>query len=203
MELFKVSLSKCLKCEMTMQDKVNLLKKIMDYCTIFSADSIIFDLEIAEDVTTAGVFYGQQTLNRLERDGVRYFIGGDWYYDNPENRTPFRTRRIQTLTEINIDAILDTWLAELKKTIENEVKNGLWEGFEDNPLRLAANMEDIFEDYIQWDKAFGYRKYSVEIGHKIEVFADDEDDAIEQAKEIYRTELKYNEPTYYADIILN
>ena len=203
MELFKVSLSKCLKCEMTMQDKLNLLQKIMDYCINIPADSIIFDLEIEEDVAKAAVFYGEQTLNRLEHDGVRYFIGGEWYYDNPENRTPFRTRRIQTLTEINIDAILDTWLAELKKAINDEVRRGVWEGCEDNPQRLAANMEDIFEDYIQWDKSFGYRKYSVEIGHKIEVFADDEDDAIEQAKEIYRTVLKYNEPTYYADIILN
>ena len=203
MELFKVSLSKCLKCEMTMQDKVNLLKKIMDYCTNIPADSIIFDLEIAEDVSTAAVFYGGQTLNRLESDGVRYFIGGEWYYDNPENRTPFRTRRIQALTECNIDAFLDIWLAELKKTIENEVKKGLWEGCEDNPQRLAGCMEDLFGDYIQWDKALGFRRYSVEITHKVEVFADDEDDAIEQAKEIYRTELKYNEPTYYADIILN
>lgn len=203
MELFKVSLSKCLKCGMAMQDKLNLLQKIMDYCTNILDGSIIFDLEEAEDVAKAAVFYGGQSLNRLESDGVRYFIGGEWYYDNPENRTSFRTRRIQTLTEINIDAVLDTWLAELKKAIENEVKNGLWEGCEDNPQRLAANMEDVFEDYIQWDKAFGYRKYSVEIGHKIEVFADDEDDAIKQAKEIYRTELKYNEPTYYADIILN
>lgn len=203
MELFKVSLSKCLKCGMAMHDKLNLLQKIMDYCTNLPDNSIIFDLESEEDAAKAAVFYGGQTLNRLESDGVRYFIGGEWYYDNPENRTPFRTRRIQTLTEFNIDAILDTWLAELKKTIENEVKNGLWEGCEDNPQRLAVNMEDKFEDYIQWDKAFGYRKYSVEIGHKIEVFADDEDDAIKQAKEIYRTELKYNPPTYYADIILN
>ena len=203
MELFKVSLSKCLKCGMVMQDKLKLLQKIMTYCTTKPDDSVIFDLELAEDVANAAVFYGGQTLNRLESDGVRYFIGGEWYYDNPENRTPFRTRRIQTVTEFNIDAILDTWLAELKKTIENEVKKGIWEGCEDNPQRLAVIMEDIFEDYIQWDKAFGYRKYSVEIGHKIEVFADDEDDAIEQAKEIYRTELKYNEPTYYADIILN
>lgn len=203
MELFKVSLSKCLKCGMAMQDKLNLLQKIMDYCTIIPDDSIIFDLKEAEEEAKAAVFYGGQTLTRLERDGVRYFIGGDWYYDNPENRTPFRTRQIQTITEFNIDAILDTWLAELKKTIENEVKNGLWEECEDNPQRLAANLEDIFEDYIQWDKAFGFRRYSVEITHRVEVFADDKDDAIEQAKEIYRTELKYNEPTYYADIILN
>ena len=203
MELFKVSLSKCLKCGMAMQDKLNLLQKIMTYCEPKPDDSVIFDLESEEDAAKAAVFYGGQTLTRLESCGVRYFIGGDWYYDNPENRTPFRTRRIQTVTEFNIDAILDTWLAELKKTIENEVKKGFWEGCEDNPQRLAANMEDIFGDYIQWVKAFGYRKYSVEISHKIEVFADDEDDAIEQAKEIYWTELKYNEPTYYADLILN
>ena len=203
MELFKTSLSYCLKCEMTMQDKLNLLKKIMDYCTNMSDDSILFDLEIEEDAAKAAVFYGGQTLTRLKSCGERYFIGGDWYYDNPENWTPFRTRRIHPITTTNIHAFLDIWLAELKKTIEKEVKNGLWEGCEDNPQRLAVNMEDIFEDYIQWDKAFGYRRYSVEIGHKIEVFADDEDDAIEQAKKIYRTELKYNEPTYYADIILN
>lgn len=203
MELFKTNLSKCLKCGMAMQDKLNLLQKIMTYCTTKPDDSVIFDLELAEDAANASVFYGGQTLNRLASDGVRYFIGGDWYYDNPENRTPFRTRRIKTLTEINIDAILDTWLAELKKTIENEVKKGLWEGCEDNPQRLAVNMEDIFDDYIQWDKALGFRRYSVEITHKVEVFADDEDDAIELAKEIYWTELKNNEPTYYADIILN
>ena len=203
MELFKVSLSKCLKCGMAMQDKLNLLQKIMTYCTTKSDDSVIFNLELAEDAAKAAVFYGGQTLTRLESCGVRYFIGGDLYYDNPDNWTPFRTRRIQTLTEINIDAFLDAWLTELKKTIENEVKNGLWEGCEDYPLRLAVNMEDLFGDYIKWDKALGFQSYSVEITHKVEVFADDEDDAIEQAKEIYHTELKYNEPTYYADIILN
>lgn len=203
MELFKVSLSKCLKCGMAMQDKLNLLQKIMTYCTTKPDDSVIFDLELAEDAAKAAVFYGGQTLNRLESDGVRYFIGGDWYYDNPENRTRFRPRRIQTLTEFNIDAILDTWLAELKKTIESEVKIGIWEGCSNNSFRLAVNMEDLFGDYIQWDKALGFRRYSVEITHKVEVFANDEDDAIEQAKEIYLTELKYNKPTYYADIILN
>ena len=203
MELFKTDLSNCLKCEMTMQDKLNLLKKIMNYCTIMPDESIIFDLEEAEDAAKASVFYGGQTITRLESCGVRYFIGGDWYFDNPENRTPLRTKRIQAITTTNINAFLDIWLAELKKAINDEVRRGVWEECEDNPLRIAACLEDLFGDYIKWEKALGFQRYSVEIAHKVEVFADDEDDAIEQAKEIYHTELKYNEPTYYADIILN
>lgn len=203
MELFKTKLSNCLKCGMAMQDKLNLLQKIMDYCTNMPDDSIIFDLEEAEDVAKASVFYGGQTLTRLESCGVRHFIGGDWYYDNPENRTPLRTRRICVLTEINIDAILDIWLAELKKTIEDEVKRGLWEGCTDNPQCFAENIGVMFNDYIQWEKALGFRRYSVEITYKAEVFANNEDDAISKAKDIYWTELKDTEPTYYADIILN
>lgn len=181
MELFKTSLSNCLKMQMSFADKIDLLKKIIQYCKGINDDIVVFDMELTEDVAKAAVFYGGQTISRMERRGVRYFIGGDEYYDNPENETEHRNHAIQYITEITIDYLLVTWLNILKDAIIGEVKLGIWEGCIDNPMRLAVNLNDIFGHYIHFDKALGLRKYKIEISKSIEVYAVDSADAVNKA----------------------
>jgi hypothetical protein len=109
-----LKLNAFIKKGLTFSEKIQIINQWEEWRGAFNCESI-FDLQNEKDCKDFVHYYGAQTLSRCKYSGHRYWMGGENFYDNVENKEMGCSAQIYAVTdEIATDIISKIVISELE-----------------------------------------------------------------------------------------